>query len=104
MSRSLVLFCVFAAGAVWAAQNAKPENYRETETDVEARVVGKNAASATLKIVEGPGWVPFTYFKNIEAGSALDFSGQPYFDRPAGKHCRVIVKDGHFAFADSPDV
>lgn len=92
-------------GFVCAGKDVKRETYRETETDVEAREIGKpSAGAATLKIVEGPDWVPFTYFKNIEAGSALDFSGQLHLDRPAGKHGRVIVKDGHFAFADSPEV
>ena len=105
MIRYFLLSCVLTASAVCVARDAKRENYRETETDVETRVVQKPASGTTaLKIVEGPGWVPFTYFKNIEAGSALDFSGESHLDRPAGKHGRVIVKDGHFAFADSPDV
>lgn len=42
-------------------------------------------------------WAP----ARVTPGSALDFS--PFLDAPAGKHGRVIVRDGQFAFEQTPD-
>ncbi len=39
---------------------------------------------------------------SVAPGSALDFSFLQ--DAPAGKHGRVVVRDGHFEFADRPGV
>lgn len=48
-------------------------------------------------------WLPCPVKRGIVKGSALDFSGISGLDAPAGKYGRVVVKDGHFAFADRPD-
>ncbi len=48
-------------------------------------------------IVAGGQWAPLTSAGTaIEAGSLLDFSFLQ--DAPAGKHGRVVVRDGHFEF------
>ncbi len=58
-----------------------------------------------VTLAPGPDWVPLDVQLDIEPGSALDFSAFRPTDMPAGKHGRVIATpDGHFAFADSPDV
>jgi len=50
------------------------------------------------------GWVVIDYVKDIEMDSALDFSGWGLLDGPAGKHGRVVARNGHFEFADRPGV
>ncbi|MHB9009594.1 MAG: hypothetical protein ACYDC1_21995, partial [Limisphaerales bacterium] len=56
-------------------------------------------------ITAGADWIPLRPELEIEAGSALDFSGMGFVDAPAGKHGRVIARaDGQFAFADSPEI
>ena len=48
-------------------------------------------------------WRPFVYHRNVQQGSALDFSVR--LDAPAGKYGFVIVNsDGHFVFRDRPEV
>ena len=54
--------------------------------------------------VAAPGeqWKPFTYHRNVEKGSALDFSAR--LDAPAGKYGPVIAgPDGRFVFRDRPE-
>ena len=51
----------------------------------------------------GEDWLPLDYRREVQPGSALDFSHFPFRDGPAGKHGWLKVKDGHFAFADRPD-
>ncbi len=50
----------------------------------------------------GPDWIPLNYLKEIEAGSALDFSGQGLQDAPAGKHGWLKSVNGHFEFENLP--
>ena len=50
------------------------------------------------------GWVAIDYVKDIEKGSALDFSGWGILDAPAGKHGRVVARNGHFEFEKMPGV
>jgi len=58
---------------------------------------------APVVLAAGPDWVPLDYSPEIEAGSALDFSGQGQLDAPAGKHGRVLARqDGTFVFEKSP--
>jgi hypothetical protein len=58
---------------------------------------------APTAITAGPDWIALRPELEIEAGSALDFSGLGFTEAPAGKHGRVIARpDGQFAFADSP--
>ena len=52
-------------------------------------------------IVESENWKPFDYPRDMEPGSALDFS--KLLDAPAGKYGRVIVSKGKFAFEKTPD-
>ncbi len=52
-------------------------------------------------IVAGRDWHSLTASLEVAAGSALDFSF--LHDAPAGKHGRVLVQAGKFAFADAPD-
>ena len=56
------------------------------------------------KIEAGPEWIPLVEEPDIVPGSALDFSSLRGTDAPAGRHGRIIAKDGHFAFEDSPGV
>ncbi|MBK9140637.1 MAG: hypothetical protein IPM17_18085 [Verrucomicrobia bacterium] len=61
--------------------------------------------TAPVTITAGPDWIPLKPELEIEAGSALDFSGMGFVDAPAGKHGRVIVNaKGQFAFANSPGI
>ena len=55
------------------------------------------------KVAAGAEWVPFDYQKDILPGSALDFTSLGLVDAPAGKHGRVVVRDGHFSFERRPD-
>lgn len=59
---------------------------------------------APVVLAAGADWLPLDYSPEIEAGSALDFSGQGQLDAPAGKHGRVLARrDGAFVFEKSPE-
>ena len=47
-------------------------------------------------------WVPFIAERDIEPGSALDFSRIAAAHAPCGVHGRVVVRDGHFECEDRP--
>ena len=51
-------------------------------------------------IVAGKDWKPFEYIRDIESGSAMDFSSR--LDAPAGKYGPVAIRNGHFEFRDRP--
>src|SRR5579862_367812 len=52
-----------------------------------------------VTIVAGADWIPLKTELDIEAGSALDFSGMNLTEAPAGKFGRVICRDdGQFVF------
>jgi len=53
-------------------------------------------------IKRGADWIPLDYLKNIEAGSALDFSGMGLQDAPAGKYGWLKNVGGHFEFEGRP--
>ncbi|MBR0506887.1 MAG: hypothetical protein IJJ84_15915 [Kiritimatiellae bacterium] len=55
-------------------------------------------------VKQGPDWIPLDYGKNIEAGSALDFSGMGLQDAPAGKYGWLKNAGGHFEFEGRPGV
>ena len=55
-------------------------------------------------VKQGPDWIPLDYRKNIEAGSALDFSGMGLQDAPAGKYGWLRNVGGHFEFEGRPGV
>ena len=66
---------------------------------------GVSLALATpIEIVEGPDWTRLDFHKDIEPGSALDFSNQGLQDAPAGKHGRLKAVGGHFEFESLPGV
>ena len=51
----------------------------------------------------GKDWKPFTYHRNVEKNSALDFSG--LLDAPAGKYGPLVVSpEGKFVFRDRPGI
>ena len=62
------------------------------------------AIGEPVVINEGPDWRPMPYFKDPLPGSALDLSGTGLHDAPAGKHGRIVAKDGHFEFEGRPGV
>ncbi len=47
-------------------------------------------------------WIPLDYLKDIEEGSALDFSKQGLHDAPAGKYGWLKNVNGHFEFENLP--
>ncbi len=50
----------------------------------------------------GEDWIPLDYCKDIEKGSALDFSNQGLQDAPAGKYGWLKNVNGHFEFEKLP--
>ena len=62
------------------------------------------AIPAPPRIAAGDDWVPMRPSAAVKPGSALDFSSICGIDAPAGKHGRVVVRNGHFEFADRPGV
>ena len=66
----------------------------------------KGAVSVSIDepvvVKAGPDWIPLDYAKDIEAGSALDFSNQGLQDAPAGKYGWLKNVGGHFAFEKKP--
>ena len=57
-----------------------------------------------FRIAAGDGWIPFTPSRDVEAGSALDFSKIVPRDAPAGKFGFVRAVGGHFKFEGRPGV
>ena len=47
-------------------------------------------------------WVPFVVERDIEPGSALDFSHIASAHAPCGVHGRIVVRNGHFEFEKRP--
>ena len=54
------------------------------------------------KLEQGEDWIPLDAPQDIVPGSALDFSVMGFCDGPAGKHGRVVAKNGHFEFEKLP--
>lgn len=63
-------------------------------------VFSKQATKNVLE--EGPQWVRLRNYKEIEKGSALDFSGQKLQEAPAGKYGWLKAKEGRFEFEKRP--
>ena len=62
------------------------------------------SVSKPLTIAEGGDWMRFDYKKDIEPGSALDFSGLGLQDAPAGKYGWLKSNGGQFEFEGRPGV
>ncbi len=62
----------------------------------------KVAIDKPVVLKAGTDWIPLDYRKDIEAGSALDFSNQGLQDAPAGKHGWLKNVNGHFEFENLP--
>ncbi len=55
-------------------------------------------------IEAGPDWIPLDVRRDVEPGSALDFSGMGFADAPAGKHGWLRNVGGRFEFEGRPGV
>ena len=53
-------------------------------------------------VERGKDWIPLDYRKDVEPGSALDFSNMGLNDAPAGKYGWLKAVDGHFEFEKLP--
>ena len=49
-----------------------------------------------------PAWIPFQVERDIEPGSALDFSHIAAAHAPCGVHGRIVVRGGHYEFEILP--
>ncbi|MBR0055707.1 MAG: hypothetical protein IJP66_00100 [Kiritimatiellae bacterium] len=63
-------------------------------------VAGSSATPYEIKA--GEEWVPIAVHRDIEPGSALDFSQMGFADAPAGKHGWLRNVGGHFEFEALP--
>ena len=79
--RAILAFIVAAAGAMSSAAERKP-----------------------YVITAGEEWTPIVHHRDIESGSALDFSCMGFVDAPAGKHGWLKNVAGHFEFENLPGV
>ena len=59
-------------------------------------------ASSLRDGAAGAPWVPFAAERDVDPGSALDFSWIAAAHAPCGVHGRVAVRDGHFEFEGRP--
>ena len=81
--------------------------WKKGETQTYAFVVSAGeplvAKSMAPTVIErGPDWIPLVYRKEIEAGSALDFSQMGFTDAPAGKYGWMKNVGSHFEFEGRP--
>lgn len=62
-----------------------------------------SAASALPHVIAaGDDWIPLDFRRDIEKGSALDFSQMGFTDAPAGRHGWLRNVGGHFEFEGLP--
>ena len=62
------------------------------------------ASDRPVVIARGDDWIPLACVKNVEKGSALDFSAMGLQDAPAGKYGWLRNVGGHFEFEGRPGV
>ncbi len=62
------------------------------------------SSAQEFRVEAGEGWIPLSFSRDAEAGSALDFSGIVPRDAPAGRHGFVRAVGGHFEFEGLPGV
>ena len=94
-----VLATVFAGVCLSAAAAAVPP-----EEIPEVKELIQPGARIETIVAGSNGWVAIDYVKDIEKGSALDFSNWGILDAPAGKYGRVVARNGHFEFEKKPGV
>ena len=58
------------------------------------------APSDPVRLAPGKDWIPLEPELDVEPGSALDFSNLCGAREPAGRYGRVVVRNGHFEFAN----
>lgn len=58
--------------------------------------------TAPVYILPGRDWQEIVYHKDVQPGSAMDFSNR--LDAPAGKYGPVVVRNGRLEFRDRPGV
>jgi hypothetical protein len=87
-------------GAARAILQLEKEDGNGFVTVDDVKVVATDRAAGTWRPYhvadDAELWRPFQAAEAIEPGSALD--GAALLDAPAGKHGRVVVRDGHLAF------
>lgn len=100
----------------WHAQNFSVRIHLAKESTIRKGEAYKLDFSMTVPELErfapcepvilrrGREWIPVTVAPDVEDGSALDFRRVVGQDAPAGKHGRVIARDGHFEFEGNPGV
>lgn len=65
-------------------------------------VLAPHVTEKPYRVSAENGWTPVAFYSDVLPGSALDFSSMRGTERPAGKHGRVVVRNGHFEFEKSP--
>lgn len=75
------------------------------ECSLNAAAIVSSPASTAIKIQANDQWVPLVQSASnrIKAGSALDLSSFQR-DGTVDELGRIVIKDGHFVFADNPEV
>jgi polygalacturonase len=73
-----------------------------TSLSVDAMLAKSGAENRKEVFKESPEWRPIQWEPaRIVKGSALDFSSR--LETPAGKFGEVVIRDGHFVFANAPE-
>ena len=70
--------------------------------NVDMGVSSSNSTAQTYVIKACNDWIPLDYYRDIEPGSALDFSSMGFTDAPAGKYGWLKNVNGHFEFENRP--
>jgi len=101
-------------GGAWTVRfgdGRRPQSFAAGEV-AEWRFVLSDPSGAPLRlsigkpveILPGDGWVPLEWHKDVEPGSALDFSGMRLQDAPAGKYGWLRAVGNRFEFEELPGV
>ncbi len=90
----VLLTTATATGTSTSNQPATPETVTAGE--------GEEGRKAVVTVSEGKQWVRLRNYKDIVAGSALDFSSQHLQEAPAGKYGWLKAVGGSFEFEKRP--
>lgn len=96
------IFPLIAFAAFASVVNAEAE-FRAGMDGLLARADGSVMPRKVVLKADG-NWLPFAVTPGVKKGSALDFLSVCGIDAPAGKHGDVVVRNGHFEFANRPGV